>query len=77
MEITWKVLFRIYYILMAVSIVIGLLMFYFHLLHYHYRFQYIPAFFAIFGFVGCALLILIAKGMGHWLVVEEDYYEKH
>lgn len=76
MKITWNVLFKIYYILMAVSVLIGLLMLHFHMLHYHFPFQWIPAFFAIFGFFGCALLILIAKGMGHWLMKGEDYYEK-
>jgi len=45
-------------------------------LHYHFRFQYLPQFFAIFGVFGCMLLILIAKGMGYFIVRDEDYYEK-
>ena len=31
---------------------------------------------AIFGLFGCMLLILIAKGMGFFIVVDEDYYQK-
>jgi len=34
-----------------------------------------PFFFAILGFVACAVSILIAKGLGYILKVPEDYYE--
>jgi hypothetical protein len=77
MRITWKLLFKLYYVIcMAGSVVIGLGLLYIHTLHYHFGFQWTPAFFAFFGFIGCSLLILIAKGMGHWLSQSEDYYEK-
>jgi len=49
---------------------------YLHVFHYHFSFQYFPQFFAIFGLLGCMLLILIAKAMGIILVVDEDYYQK-
>ena len=45
-------------------------------LHHHFSFQDLPQFFAVFGFIGCVLLILIAKGMGFFIVTDEDYYEK-
>ena len=32
-------------------------------------------FFAILGLFGCILLILIAKALGFFIVVDEDYYE--
>jgi hypothetical protein len=46
------------------------------LLHHHYSFQYLPEFFAVFGLVGCMLLILVAKGVGFFISKDEDYYEK-
>jgi hypothetical protein len=49
---------------------------YAHKLHYHFTFQYLPQFFALFGLFGCMLLILIAKAMGWFIVVDEDYYQK-
>jgi len=77
MKITWKLLFNLYYIIcLGGSVVIGLGLLFFHMLDYHFSFQWIPAFFALFGFIGCTLLILIAKGMGHWLAQSEGYYEK-
>lgn len=42
-----------------------------HVLH---KWESIPAFYAIYGFVGCVLLVLIAKGMRRFLMRSEDYY---
>jgi hypothetical protein len=73
-----KNLFRIYYICLAVSVAVGLLMLHFHMRHIYFWWQGIPAFFAIFGFIGCVLLIVVSKALGHhWLMKDEDYYEKH
>jgi hypothetical protein len=41
-----------------------------HVTHDHYF-----GFFAVLGFVACALLILIAKGIGFILKKKEDYYD--
>ena len=39
--------------------------------------SHIPAFFSIFGFIGCLALIFGAKLLGHyWLQKDEDYYDK-
>ncbi len=36
----------------------------------------IPAFFLVFGFIGCILLVVIPKFIGHfWLDRKEDYYD--
>ncbi len=36
----------------------------------------VPAFFFFFGFIGCVILIVIPKFIGHkWLDREEDYYD--
>ena len=47
------------------------------LLHRHIGFDWekIPAFYAIYGFVACVLLVLIAKQMRKVLMRKEDYYD--
>jgi len=71
---------RFFWILYFIGLGVSLILDYFWLrsrvLHYHFPFQYILEFFAIFGIFGCMLLILIAKGMGYFIVRDEDYYEK-
>jgi len=38
--------------------------------------EHIPAFWSIFGFVGCVLIILLSKWYGHLgIMTREDYYE--
>jgi hypothetical protein len=66
----------VYFIGLGISLILDLLWLRFDVLHYHFSFQYFPEFFAIFGVFGCMLLILIAKGMGYFIVRDEDYYEK-
>jgi hypothetical protein len=71
---------RFFWTLYLVSLVLSLILHPLLLradkLHHHFSFQYILEFFALFGFVGCMLLILIAKGMGIFISAQEDYYEK-
>ena len=47
-------------------------------LHRHIGFDWekIPAFYAIYGFVACVLLVLIAKQMRKVLMRREDYYDE-
>ena len=33
-------------------------------------------FYAVYGFVGCVLLVLIAKRLRKWVKRPEDYYDK-
>jgi len=43
--------------------------------HGHYLIDNIPAFWTIFGIVGCFLLIKIAKGIAHIILSKDvDYY---
>jgi hypothetical protein len=71
-----KLIWTAYYISLVVSLVLDGVWLWSDVLHYHFGFQYLPQFFAIFGLFGCMLLILIAKGMGHYIVRDEDYYEQ-
>jgi len=42
----------------------------------HTPIEHIPAFWSIFGFIGCAVLILVSKWYGHLgIMTREDYYE--
>ena len=71
-----KLFWRLYYLVLVVSLILDFIWLYQGIFHYHFDFQYFPQFFALFGLIGCMLLILIAKGMGLFIVADEDYYEK-
>ena len=71
-----KLFWRLYFVSLVVSLILDFLWLYRHVFHYHFSFQYLPQFFAIFGLFGCMLLILIAKAMGIFIVVDEDYYQE-
>jgi hypothetical protein len=43
----------------------------------HFFWEALPFFSALYGFVGCIVIILGSKALGHyWLQKKEDYYEK-
>jgi bacteriorhodopsin len=71
-----KLFWRLYWVVLALSLILDLVWLYLHSFHYHFQFQYLPQFFAILGLFGCMLLILIAKALGIIIVVDEDYYQK-
>ena len=66
----------IYFLSMGLSLILHPLLLRSGHLHHHFVFQYLPEFFAVFGLVGCMLLILIAKGVGFFISKDENYYEK-
>lgn len=43
--------------------------------HIETSIEKLPAFYAIYGFVACVLLVLIASQMRKWLMRGEHYYE--
>ena len=44
--------------------------------HAHTQMERLPLFWAAFGLIGCALIILLSKGYGHaGIMTREDYYE--
>jgi len=71
-----RLFWRIYFLSLVLSLILSPLLLYADKLHHHFSFQYLPEFFGLFGLVGCMLLILIAKGMGFFIVTDENYYEK-
>ncbi len=45
--------------------------------HAHTRAEHIPGFWAAFGFLGCAFLIIASKAFGHLGILKrEDYYDE-
>ena len=44
--------------------------------HIYHSWENMPAFYAVYGFVGCVALVIVAKAMRKVLMKEEDYYDK-
>ena len=45
--------------------------------HAHTRLEHLPAFWSIFGFLGCVLIIIASKWFGHAGIMQrEDYYDE-
>ncbi len=44
--------------------------------HIYHSWENIPAFYAVYGFIGCVMLVVVAKAMRKVLMKEEDYYDK-
>jgi len=43
----------------------------------HFFWETLPFFSALYGFVGCILIVIGSKALGHWwLQKKEDYYEE-
>ncbi len=43
----------------------------------HTKPEHWPAFWALFGFIGCAILIVVSKWFGHAGIMQrEDYYDE-
>ena len=67
-----KRLLRVIYVICAA--LVGLdFVFRRHVIH---AWEALPAFYPIYGFIGCALLVLIAKKMRKLLMRKEDYYDR-
>ncbi len=65
-------------ILRVFYVVCGLLVIADFLVHRHiyHSWEKLPAFYALYGFVGCVILVLIAKEMRKFLMRGEDYYDE-
>ncbi|HUV79880.1 MAG TPA: hypothetical protein VMW40_03510 [Candidatus Bathyarchaeia archaeon] len=75
-----KHLFWILYVCLFVSVLVEVLLHFSPHFQAHAAFvwQEIPGFSAVYGFIGCILIIVVSKALGHhWLQKEEDYYENH
>ena len=43
--------------------------------HPDFAFEGVPNFFAVYGFISCVMLVLIAKVLRLFLMKDEDYYD--
>ena len=44
--------------------------------HIYHSWENMPAFYAIYGFVGCSILVFVAKWMRTFLMRGENYYDE-
>jgi hypothetical protein len=45
--------------------------------HAHTAAEHLPLFWCAFGFLGCALIVLVSKAFGHaGIMTREDYYDE-
>ncbi|OQX21844.1 MAG: hypothetical protein BWK75_02250 [Candidatus Altiarchaeales archaeon A3] len=74
-----KRLWHYLYIALAMSVVIDITVLFTTHPHHNFAVENIPAFYAIFGFIACTLLLIGSKRLGKLfhLMVPEDYYSKH
>ncbi|MDL1969377.1 MAG: hypothetical protein LWW94_00065 [Candidatus Desulfofervidaceae bacterium] len=68
---------RVFKYLFILSIVfISMLGFWAHGHEHGYFWEEIPFFDTLFGFIGCIVIIIFSKALGHlWLQKKEDYYD--
>lgn len=68
---------RVQWIIRGLYAFCGLLVLLDFLVHRHtvHAYEQIPAFYAFYGFLGCVVLVLIAKEMRKVLMRKEDYYD--
>lgn len=66
---------RLLYVVYAICIVLVLLDFVIHR-HIYHSWESLFGFYAIYGFVGCVVLVLVAKWMRTFLMRDEDYYDR-
>ena len=68
-----KVLKKLFLMVTALFIILG---FFVSPKHPHFFWEKIPAFDALFGFIGCIVLALGSKALGHHgISKDEDYYD--
>ncbi|MCF6289859.1 MAG: hypothetical protein L3J03_02495 [Desulfobacterales bacterium] len=68
-----KIVIRCCYGVLALLVVIDIFV---DKTHAHTRIEHLPGFWSVFGFVGCALIIILSKWYGHLgIMTREDYYD--
>ncbi len=67
-----KKMLKVFYVLCALLVVADFIV---HR-HIYHDWENIPAFYAIYGFVGCSVLVFVAKAMRKVIMRGEDYYDE-
>lgn len=72
-----KLLVKLGYVLLGLLVVADALPFIVDKEHAHTAIERIPGFWSIFGFVACALIILVSKWFGHaGIMKRENFYDE-
>jgi len=72
-----KMVVRICYVVLGLLVVYDAIPLFVDKEHAHTRAEQIPGFWAVFGLVGCIILILGSKAFGHaGIMKREDYYDE-
>ncbi len=70
-----KVVVRVCFALLALLIVLDALLV--NKEHAHTRVEQLPAFWSVFGFIGCVLIVVGSKWFGHTgIMTRENYYDE-
>jgi hypothetical protein len=64
-------LLRVFYLCLAILVVLDFVLD----RHVYHPLDRIPAFYALYGFAACWILVVIAKRMRRVLMRDEDYYD--
>ncbi|WP_261844806.1 hypothetical protein [Aliamphritea ceti] len=67
-----KKMLRVFYVICGLLVLVDFMV---HR-HIYHDWENIPAFYAIYGFIGCVVLVLIATEMRKYLMRGEDYYDE-
>ncbi len=71
-----KVVKKIFYLSLAFFVLIDVFLMLGGFLHGHFKFENLAGFGALYGFISCALIIIVSKLLGHFfLMKKEDYYD--
>lgn len=66
---------RVLHLLYVVCALLFILDFVYHR-HAVHPWEWLWGFYPVYGFIGCVVLVLVAKEMRKWLMRDEDYYER-
>jgi hypothetical protein len=66
---------KVIYGLCTICAVVGLIDLFPYKHHLHFRFEYWPGFFSLYGFIACVSLVLAAKQLRKIVMRDEDYYD--
>ena len=67
-----KKMLKVFYVICGLLVLVDFLV---HR-HIYHDWENIPAFYAIYGFIGCVVLVIIAAEMRKFLMRGEDYYDE-
>lgn len=67
-----KKMLKVFYVICVLLVVVDFIV---HR-HIYHSWENMPAFYAIYGFVGCSILVFVAKWMRTFLMRGEDYYDE-